>query len=185
MDISAMSCYLISDLHLDHGNVIEYCDRPFADVEDMNQTLLTNWNSVVSPDDEVIFGGDLTISGSASAFLSWTEQLHGELIFLVGNHDEIVFRNIDDVHIFEHYQFEAGGYEFYCTHRPEDIPRNWSGWGIHGHHHNNHPETFPFIDPETQRINISAELLAYEPIHIDRLVEYIDRGERLGSVANT
>ncbi len=120
-----MSLYLASDLHLDHENVIRYCDRPFTDVEDMNQTLVTNWNSVVAPDDEVIFGGDLTISGSASAFLTWTDQLYGELIFLVGNHDDTVYRNLDDVHIFDHYQFSEGGYDFYCTHRPEDIPRNW------------------------------------------------------------
>lgn len=79
--VSGMSLYLVSDLHLDHENVIRYCDRPFTDVEDMNQTLVTNWNSVVAPADEVIFGGDLTISGSSSTFLTWTDQLHGELIF--------------------------------------------------------------------------------------------------------
>ena len=42
---------------------------------------------------------------------------------------------------------------------------------------------FPFIDPETQRINISVELLEYEPIHIDTLLEYIERGERLESIS--
>lgn len=31
--------YLISDLHLDHANVIDYCDRPFDSVEEMNETL--------------------------------------------------------------------------------------------------------------------------------------------------
>ncbi len=171
--------YLISDLHFDHENVIEYCNRPFADVEDMNQTLLTNWNRVVSEDDEVIFGGDLTISGSVSAFLEWIDQLQGEIIFLVGNHDDVVFRNLDRVHIYDHYQLQYGDYEFYCTHRPEDIPRNWSGWGIHGHHHNNHLEEFPFLDPKSRRVNISVEVLSYEPIHIETLVQYLEQGTRL------
>ncbi len=124
----------------------------------MNQTLVTSWNSVVSPDDEVIF--------------------------LVGNYDETVFRNVDDVHVFDHYQFQSGGYEFYCTHRPEDIPRNWSGWGIHGRHHNNYFETFPFVNPEIRRVNIPVELLNYEPVHTDTLLNYIDQGERLISVSD-
>lgn len=32
--------YLISDLSLDHTNIIEYCDRPFSSVEEMNDTLV-------------------------------------------------------------------------------------------------------------------------------------------------
>ncbi|MFP9191200.1 hypothetical protein ACLI4Q_05990 [Natrialbaceae archaeon A-CW1-1] len=143
----------------------------------MNQTLLTNWNAVVSPGEEVIFGGDLTVAGSAGAFLKWIEQLHGEIIFLTGNHDNTVFRNLEDVHIFEYYQFSYDGYDFYCTHRPEDVPRNWSGWAIHGHHHNNHLETYPFVNPEEKRVNISAEVLSYSPIHIDSLCEFIECGD--------
>jgi len=57
-----MAQYLISDLHLDHENIIEYCSRPFEDVEEMNEVLVKNWNVTVDPDDEVIFGGDLTIA---------------------------------------------------------------------------------------------------------------------------
>jgi calcineurin-like phosphoesterase family protein len=32
--------YILSDLHLGHGNVIRYCNRPFADVTKMNMALL-------------------------------------------------------------------------------------------------------------------------------------------------
>jgi len=32
--------YIISDLHLDHSNIIDHCDRPFGSVEEMNETLI-------------------------------------------------------------------------------------------------------------------------------------------------
>ena len=41
--------YLISDLHLDHANIIKYCSRPFllSDVDEMNMVLVNNWNNTV------------------------------------------------------------------------------------------------------------------------------------------
>jgi calcineurin-like phosphoesterase family protein len=35
-----VNVYIWSSLHLGHGNVIKYCDRPFADVTEMNTALL-------------------------------------------------------------------------------------------------------------------------------------------------
>ena len=74
--------YLISDLHLDHDNIIDYCDRPFSSVEEMNDVLVEHWNTVVDPDDEVLYGGDLTIRTSAAALLDWLNELNGEIVFL-------------------------------------------------------------------------------------------------------
>lgn len=173
-----MAEYLLSDLHLDHENIIDHCDRPFEDVEEMNQVLVENWNNTVDSDDEIVFGGDLTIAGTAAAFLDWIEQLNGEIIFLVGNHDRTVIDTLDRVHILRHYQFSVDGHDFYCTHRPEDVPRNWDGWAVFGHHHNNY-EALPFFDPEHRRINISVELLDYTPVHIETIIDCINRGERL------
>ena len=53
--------YLISDFHLDHDNIIDYCDRPFDSVAAMNETLVEHWNATVGPGESVLYGGDLTI----------------------------------------------------------------------------------------------------------------------------
>lgn len=170
--------YVISDLHLDHGNIIDYCNRPFDSVEKMNEQLVANWNEVIDPGDEVLFGGDLTISSNLGTLLDWLEQLNGELIYLIGNHDGCVIDTLDDVHFFEHYQFEYKGMRFYGVHNPENAPQNFSGWVIHGHHHNNWPDKFPFVNPQHRRINISVELIDYRPLPMDQLLTIIQRMER-------
>lgn len=34
--------FLIGDPHFWHRNIIRYCDRPFATVEEMNEALIKN-----------------------------------------------------------------------------------------------------------------------------------------------
>ena len=37
--------FAISDLHFGHKNIIRYCDRPFASVEQMNEIILERLNA--------------------------------------------------------------------------------------------------------------------------------------------
>ncbi|QLH83780.1 metallophosphoesterase [Halosimplex pelagicum] len=170
--------YLISDLHLDHDNIIGYCDRPFDSVDAMNESLVENWNEVIDPDDEVLYGGDLTIRSSTGALLDWLDELHGEIVFLLGNHDGTVLEGLDRVRFVEEFRFQHRGVPFNAVHDPADGPSNPSGWVLHGHHHNNWPDKFPFITHDEQRVNFSVELLEYRPLAIDRLVDYLTLGKR-------
>lgn len=43
--------FFTSDTHFNHANIIRFCNRPFNDVEQMNETLIANWNRVVQPED--------------------------------------------------------------------------------------------------------------------------------------
>lgn len=74
-----------SDHHFDHRNIIKYCDRPFRDVDHMNEMLVKNHNDNVAPDDVVYFVGDLSLGVRSLRFV---HRLNGRIIFLAGNHDK-------------------------------------------------------------------------------------------------
>ena len=57
-----MKRYLIADLHFGHTNVIEYEQRPFNSVQEMDEALIKLWNSIVKSDDLVYVLGDFTLS---------------------------------------------------------------------------------------------------------------------------
>src|SRR5665647_813945 len=131
--------YLISDMHLGHTNVIKYCDRSFINTSSMNNTLVRNWNRIISNNDKVYYLGDIAY-GKGSDPVYWINKLNGDITFIRGNHDTTNKINFVDFTI-----IEASGLKFYLVHNPANVPHNWDGWIIHGHHHNNNIAEFPFI----------------------------------------
>ena len=80
--------FLTSDLHIGHANIIEYTDRPYASVDEMNTDLVERWNSVVSPDDEVFILGDLAM-GKLADSLALIPSFNGAKHLVPGNHDRM------------------------------------------------------------------------------------------------
>ena len=76
----------ISDLHFGHTNVIRFDNRPFADRDEMDHTMIELWNGRVQPDDTVYILGDLCYrSGRAPEW--YLKQLKGHKFLVLGNHD--------------------------------------------------------------------------------------------------
>ena len=71
-----MKIYFIADTHFNHKNILEYCNRPFADVEEMNKILVNNWNDTVKHDDIVYMLGDFCM-GNKHEIKKFTEKLNG------------------------------------------------------------------------------------------------------------
>lgn len=78
--------YYISDLHLGHANVIKFDKRPFENLEEMHNTIITNWNNAVTNEDTVYILGDFCW-GVESSWPQYLEQLNGKKILVQGNHD--------------------------------------------------------------------------------------------------
>lgn len=86
--------YLTADHHFGHGNIIDYCDRPFTDAEEMDRAMIEAWNSLVRPDDTVYHLGDFTLRG-INKFTSVVERLNGHTMIVPGGHD---WRWIEQAH---------------------------------------------------------------------------------------
>lgn len=153
--------FLISDTHFGHSNIIQYCNRPFSSVEEMDEILIENWNKVVKNDDKVYHLGDVGFK-SFSKLADVFSKLNGTKILIKGNHDGFklsqyaqLFKDIRGSH-------QLAGY--ILTHipiHPDSISR-WKG-NIHGHVHNKSLQ-------DTRYFNVSVENIEYIPIALDNFL---------------
>lgn len=81
--------WVCGDFHFCHNKEFIYKPRGFETVEEMNTILISNFNSVVNPEDEVYMLGDFMLGGAdmLDAGLAIASQLNGHLHLVRGNHD--------------------------------------------------------------------------------------------------
>ena len=172
------SVYLIGDTHFDHANIIRYCNRPFPNIQEMNETIVRNWNETVKDRDTVYFLGDWTFGRGHKPAKYWVRKLKGHIISIRGAHD---WRE-KDIRFEDFKELPYHGYSFLLIHDPEQAG-DWHGWIIHGHKHNNNMSKYPFINGERKTINVGVELTNYRPISLDFLLSLnIDSIRRMETI---
>jgi len=82
-----MNYFFTADEHYGHKNIIKYCNRPFADVNKMDEFIISNHNEVVKDSDLVIHAGDFTLTNKHIAG-EYIKRLNGKHIFVKGSHDK-------------------------------------------------------------------------------------------------
>jgi calcineurin-like phosphoesterase family protein len=155
-----------SDQHFYHTNIIKYCDRPFADVNEMADRLVTNYKEVITDNDVVVWVGDVTFKGDA--FMNEIlRDLPGYKILVLGNHDfdHGIVRRLD----FDEIHSIISINNFIVSHHPwVSVPEGH--YHIHGHihtHNTNNP----------QHINVSVEQIEYKPRSFDSIMCEIAKRE--------
>lgn len=145
LDSSKQGIWFTSDTHWGHKNIIKFCSRPWNNVEEMDQGLIENWNSVVKENDIVFHLGDFAFATNGR----WKEilsRLKGHHYLILGNHDESRYPGDKTIELFEgvayqmllkidnKYKVILNHYPFLCyagTYRsPEDCTIQ-----LHGHVH--------------------------------------------------
>ena len=82
-----MKTFLTSDTHFDDEYAIQYFNRPFKNIDEMNCVIVERWNSVVTQEDTVYHLGDFTLD-DIGHFTKWVTQLNGNIKILPGSHDD-------------------------------------------------------------------------------------------------
>jgi len=178
--------WIISDTHLFHDNIIEYCNRPLNNFE----VIIDNWNKMIQPSDFVFHMGDVFLTSFAKA-KSVMLLLRGRKYFLKGNHDrvkvlkrlgfihvndEFVYRINGDIYPYENFVDDESGICLTFTHRPIPLrfikSLNWGenkNFNVHGHIHNNesHYSKSPY------HINMCVEVRDYRPWRLKEILEEI------------
>jgi calcineurin-like phosphoesterase family protein len=160
--------FFVSDTHFGHKAVLQFESkaRPFDTIEQHDEQIITNWNSVVTKRDVVIHLGDVIFSGSAN-FKNILGRLNGIKRLVAGNHDTKrihqlapYFTSICGVMSFEKYSL---------THIPIHTSQFYRFKGnIHGHLHSDTVKRFLWFD-DPRYINVSLEQINLTPISWDNL----------------
>lgn len=170
--------YFIADTHFHHNNVISFCQRPFTDVGEMNDTLIKNWNSVVKPTDEVYILGDFLYKGTGKQANELLGSLNGRKYLIKGNHEHYLksadfntslLEWIKDYHTFVYYKRK-----FILFHYPI---LEWEGYHhnsihLYGHVHNNQSDYFSDI-LGNRAINVGADMIDFKPISIEKILDLV------------
>jgi len=164
--------YFISDLHAYHKNIIKYCSRPFKDINEMNETMVTRWNSVVQPKDLVIFGGDFALTSKAKS-IEYCSRLNGRKIIIKGNHDPSTKRlratGFDRVYPYMLLNTKYG--RLLIIHDPYEVEMFYKNLSfdilLYGHKHEN---LFRNPRPGTVAISMCVEHLDYTPHTLQQLL---------------
>ncbi|MDH7796392.1 MULTISPECIES: metallophosphoesterase [unclassified Beijerinckia] len=141
-----MTVWFTADTHFGHANIINYCRRPFASVEEMNAALIQRWNYYVQPEDTVFHLGDFAFHSKPRDMQSLLTQLHGKKILIWGNHDHSMTRKLPQwEQVIQFLEVQLGDFHLTLCHYPL---RTWAGQRrggihLHGHCHATLPDRIP------------------------------------------
>jgi calcineurin-like phosphoesterase family protein len=161
--------YYISDTHFWHSGILKW-RLEFNSLEEMNETLIHNWNYKVTKHDRVFILGDFSL-GNKQQTIKILNRLQGEKLLIKGNHSSVI--KYADVK--QKFGFVK---DYYCKdkivmfHYPMLSWRgSCKGWvSLYGHTHSNYP---PIRIPNAY--NCCVEVNNYEPCTLEEIIENNER----------
>lgn len=178
--------WFLSDTHFNHKNIIEYCGRPYPNVQDMNEDLIKKWNSRIQPNDTVYHLGDVCM-GEAEKIPEILSRLNGEIYLVRGNHDNErrlkYYREAPNIkEICDIKQLFIGRFVFVLCHYPplnqefmEQVNQfNKEIYWLYGHTH----ENGWLFDSDTNSFNVCVDHTAGYPLNLQTVIDIIGMSRR-------
>ena len=172
-----MTTFFTSDHHFNHSNILTYCARPWATVEEMNEGLIKNWNETVGSYDTVYHLGDFAM-GNRKLIPEILSRLNGRIILVRGNHDfSNSLKYFSEVYPYQ--ILELDGYCFELAHNPGHLKQNCD-FALCGHVHeqwakreigevieaddvSDHAYRHPEIRPTVPVYNVGVDVRGFRP----------------------
>lgn len=162
--------WFTADTHFGHDAIRRHCLRPFNSIEEMDQTMIQNWNSMISKKDVVFILGDFAWKNHSHYIMA----LKGKKILIRGNHDKMslnVERNFTAVYDIRGTTIH-GQYIVLC-HYPM---RSWNGksyksWHLYGHVHGR----LSFDPTCTYSMDVGVDANNYLPISYEQIKQEMDK----------
>ncbi len=132
--------WVVSDLHINHKNILEYAKRPFKTLEEHNEAIIKGWQETVGPDDLVLLLGDVML-GPKAEMAKYLNRLTGHIILVRGNHDQAVCKlpelNVRFEMVTPYLEVAHRGDCAALSHFPIEVWNNAQRgfWQLHGHSH--------------------------------------------------
>lgn len=164
-----------SDPHFFHRSMVDLKRRPFSSVEEMNEVLVDNWNSVVGKKTIIYVLGDVSFGRpeETDALLS---RLNGNKRLILGNHDnskmvDKVYRNhfmtiCDRLRV----SFQDIKEEIVMDHFPLMTwdKAHYGAWHLHGHSHGS--MNYPFVG---KILDVGVDVHNFKPITAAQVADYM------------
>lgn len=157
------SIWFTSDTHYGHRNIIEFCDRPFTDLEDMHEKMIANYNKLVQPGDDVYILGDFAFYDSVNIF----RRLNGNKHLILGNHDKPnMVRGVPWCWVKDVYMLKVSPQiQIWLSHYAH---RRWpkshhGAYHLYGHSHNS-------IEDYGRSTDVGVDAWDYKPVSLKTLI---------------
>lgn len=163
--------FFIADPHFGHQNIIEYESRPFKTVEEMDETLIKNWNNIVCKKEKIFILGDLAW-GNKEKVKQYIQRLNGIKTLILGNHDrEHSISWWQDMGLWEVIQYPIIYNEWYIlSHEPIQLNKSHITpfCNIFGHIHS---QKIYDYNSDRRGFCVSVERIEYKPIEWNEMLE--------------
>lgn len=167
--------YFTADTHFGHANVVKMCQRPFPDVEAMNEAMIAAWNDRVYGNDTVYIVGDMFFRCEDPE--SILKRLKGKKRLIVGNHDGSWMGKAELARYFIsvdlYLEISDGAHALTLCHYPLLTWKHAKkSYMVHGHiHANTDADFWPLLRVRDNVLNAGVDVNGYMPVTFDELLE--------------
>lgn len=165
--------WFTSDLHLGHRSVINMCNRPFENVEAMNEILIQNFNQRVKKNDTVYILGDIAHRTPLVEVNQLIGRLNGKKILCRGNHDKAYNPELFEG-IYDFWGINVNGVNISLMHYPMmEWPKSRHGsLHLHGHIHSKSAYNLQQKENGILRYDVGVDANNFYLVSMEEILEF-------------